>query len=69
MMVAMAGLQVFIVRFFFQVCYPSCPVLRGHVLINPRAQERVTCKGAYVGSFGTLGRNSIMGFKTFYVVL
>jgi len=45
MMVCMAGLQVFIVRFFFQVCITlSCRnrlVLTGYF----RARERVTCEG------------------------
>jgi hypothetical protein len=47
MMVCMAGLQVFIVRFFFQVCWPcihEMQVAHGADKII-RVRERAMCKG------------------------
>ena len=42
MMVAMACLQVFIVRFFFQVCHITIKQQFEWELMSYRAQERVT---------------------------
>ena len=47
MMVCMAGLQVFIVRFFFQVCYlvqnPTC-YAKNYILMGYRARGRAMCE-------------------------
>jgi hypothetical protein len=60
MMICMAGLQVFIVRFFFQVCC-SCGVWMSGVLGltgGYRVLERATCEGnwalVYLGGIGGL---------------
>jgi len=46
MMVCMAGLQVFIVRFFFQVSRPICIELVTRIVTNIclREQEKDTCE-------------------------
>jgi hypothetical protein len=67
MMVCMAGLQVFIVRFFFQVRY--LPAMRQAIMLIViyRAQGRVTCElSVWSGHWAFFG---IGGVETLCVLL
>lgn len=51
----MAALQVFIVRFFFQVCVSSFVMHIRILMVRIRAPEKVTCEGIGYGMGAEMG--------------
>lgn len=69
MMVCMAGLQVFIVRFFFQVCYQFQSILRRGDADLDRERERAMYERVLGEKLWDLGWLGIVGVESFYVIL